>query len=575
MTVLFVLCAAACVAADTGAGDAGGEDAQQTDARPSGDAAPEQRFCSGDLHNIVNSTGQVLEACAPSGGCLDAACVSPCEAAGGSHGRLGCEYMVATPHFWEVTTPPCLALFVANAWSAPTKLTVTREGEAIDVSIATRLPTSDPDPTTWPLAPAGEIPPGEVGVVFLSHDPYARNSAQSLACPVTPAVSTFLGTAVADTARGAAFAIESDVPITLYDILPFGGALSALPSADTVIPITAWGTNYVLNSPQPSVGTSWIQVIAAEDDTEVTMAPTSRLSSGPEVPGGMAGELVTLTLDAGEYVQWETGGDPAGSVLSTNNPVAVVVGDTYQCFESATSTGGGCDSGHQQLSPVRALAHSYVAAPYPTRRSTGAAESIHYRLVGIVDATELVFDPPNATAPTSVNAGEVIDFESSEAFVVSSQDQEHPFEISQSMSGCHVSDEGPSCLGDEEVIEILPPEQFLRRYLFFSDPSYGTTQLVVTRAKTSTGFKEVSLDCMGTLSGWMPVGTTEGYEYTTVNIAQNGAGIGACNNGVQSASSEGPFGVTIWGLAAFASYAYQAGGNVSPINAVVVPAVID
>jgi hypothetical protein len=282
-----------------------------------------------------------------------------------------------------------------------------------------------------------------------------------------------------------------------------------------------------------------------------------------------------MTLAAGEYVQWETSGDPAGSVLSTNNPVAVVVGDTYQCFESETSSGGGCDSGHQQLSPIRALGHSYVAAPYPTRRSTGAAESIHYRLVGSVNATALTFDPPLVGAPTSVNAGEVIDFQSSEAFVVSSQDQEHPFDISQSMSGCHVSDEGPSCLGDEEVLELLPPEQFLRRYLFFSDPSYGTTQLVVTPAKTSSGYKQVTLDCVGPLGGWTPVGTTGGYEYTTLNIAQNGSGVGACNNGVQSASSEGPFGVTVWGLAPFASYAYQAGGNVSPINAVVVPAVID
>ena len=38
-----------------------------------------------------------------------------------------------------------------------------------------------------------------------------------------------------------------------------------------------------------------------------------------------------------------------------------------------------------------------------------------------------------------------------------------------------------------------------------------------------------------------------------------------------TATSSGPFGLTVWGLDNFASYAYPAGGNVASINTVVVP----
>ena len=43
-----------------------------------------------------------------------------------------------------------------------------------------------------------------------------------------------------------------------------------------------------------------------------------------------------------------------------------------------------------------------------------------------------------------------------------------------------------------------------------------------------------------------------------------------CENGSQTAESEGRFGITVWGLDTFASYAYPAGGNAAPINTVVV-----
>jgi hypothetical protein len=73
------------------------------------------------------------------------------------------------------------------------------------------------------------------------------------------------------------------------------------------------------------------------------------------------------------------------------------------------------------------------------------------------------------------------------------------------------------------------------------------------------------------LTGWQPVGTSGNYEWTTVDLIRGGTGAGTCTNGPHSAKSTAPFGLTVWGLASYASYGYPAGTNIAPINTVVIP----
>jgi hypothetical protein len=49
--------------------------------------------------------------------------------------------------------------------------------------------------------------------------------------------------------RGLAFEISADIPLTAYDILPFGGARSHFPSAELLFPTSVWGDNYVTMAP--------------------------------------------------------------------------------------------------------------------------------------------------------------------------------------------------------------------------------------------------------------------------------------------------------------------------------------
>jgi hypothetical protein len=252
---------------------------------------------------------------------------------------------------------------------------------------------------------------------------------------------------------------------------------------------------------------------------------------------------------------------------------------------------------HQQLPPVHALGFEYVAAPYATRRADGNEESLLYRIVGTADGTQLSYDPPQPNAPATLSLGQKVDFEATGAFRMASQDNAHPFAITQSMSGAFVKSKSrpgitPSLpvlnvyqdypsfqdewlhwsLGDPDLVVVFPPAQWLTHYAFFTDPTYGLTTLTFTRAKKPDGkFADVNLDCLGVLQGWKPVDSADAYEYLTADIWSQAQSVNGCTNGRHYASSDGPFGLVVWGLDAYASYGYPAGGNVGQINDVVVP----
>jgi hypothetical protein len=143
--------------------------------------------------------------------------------------------------------------------------------------------------------------------------------------------------------------------------------------------------------------------------------------------------------------------------------------------------------------------------------------------------------------------------------------------------------------GDAEFVNVIPPGEFLDKYVFFTDPTYPETDLVLVRVKGPQGFADVKLDCLGTVSGWQALGTSGKYQYTRVDLVTgNFAPQGNCNNGRHEIESTYAFGLTVWGWGSavtggssgplplpgfysqYVSYAYPAGAGVQPINTVVV-----
>ena len=166
----------------------------------------------------------------------------------------------------------------------------------------------------------------------------------------------------------------------------------------------------------------------------------------------------------------------------------------------------------QQIPPVRALGNEYAVGTYRDRLPP-YVEQRRYRIVGAVDGTALTFDPPIAGAPSTIGIGASEELSSDAPFVVRSQDADHPFLVFAYMGGSEgiASQGGPAGYGDSEFVRVVPGAQYLKRYVFFTDPTYPETNLVVVRRAGATGFADVQLDCLGTLGGWQPIGARPGW----------------------------------------------------------------
>lgn len=532
--------------------------------------------CSSDLRSVIDSQGRVLEECPPDKGCANGGCVPACESAQVNKSTIGCSYFVAAPDIISVGTGACFAAFVANTWVTPVKLTVERGGTPLDVSAMARVPSGSGQSITYAPLVNGEIPPGQVAIVFLS-----RFGANLTSCPAGITPGYVAGPAnVSGTGRGVAFNIKTTAPVVAYDIFPYGGGASAATSATLLIPTSAWGKNYVaVNAFRKSVrvpeGNPFLQIIGQEDGTEVELLPVAAVAGGGGVPASAVNTTAKYTLDKGQVLQIGQAAELTGSAIASNKPVGVNGGASCLSIDVNDEA---CDSAHQALPPVNALGSRYVAARYRNRYD-GQEESPPWRLVGAVDGTVLSWEPaPPPGAPTTLKSGQVAEVKSPGGFVVKSQDYKHPFYLSAHMAGCGTFNNVLDCRGDPEFVNVIPPEQYLRSYVFFTDPTYPETNLVVVRAKTNGAFKDVELDCAGKLSGWQPIGAD--FELTRVDLVRgNFQKQGSCDNGRHEMKSEAPFGLTVWGWGSAASglfssqavsYAYPAGASVKPVNTVVV-----
>jgi hypothetical protein len=557
-------------------------------ATPSGDAGG---GCSADLQSVVGSNGQLVP-CPADQGCVGGACVPACRAAQQSKANFGCDFWAPDPPFLANDKPdapargPCYAVFVANTWGRSAKISVERNGQSFDVSTFARIPRGVLPNVTYESLPADGLPPNEVAILFLSHREGASNFDHPLTCPVTPAV---IGdAAISGSGSGRAFRVMSDTPVTAYDILPYGGANTYLPSASLLFPTSAVGTNYLVvgadGTSDPPRGEAWLLVTGTADGTKLTVASPGGLRGGTGLAAVPAGQMGTFDLSAGQMLQWIGGPPPTGTILEATQPILVTAGSTNLFRSSPTSQSSCGDAQHLHLMHIKAYGSEYAGAGIMTRQRSTAPESIPYRLVGVVDQTTLSWDPLPAGAPITLNAGQTVDFLSDRTFGVRSQDAQHPFGLTQFMpgspvmasDGCSMGQPLDECiLGDTDWINVFPTAQFLERYVFFTDPTYATTNVVVTRTKGPNGFADVSLDCLPQpISGWQDVGTQGKYQVAYIDLVRATKAIGSCGSSRHEIKSSRPFAVAVWGTDFCASYGYPAGGNLATINEVVLPPIV-
>jgi hypothetical protein len=520
--------------------------------------------CSADLQAVVDCRGDIVESCTGGNACDPTffTCTEPCAAAEANRRSVGCDYYATQMD--TMTTGYCFAAFVANTWTQPAHITVEYNGQPLDTQAFTRIPSgSGPSLTHGTYDAAAGLPPGQVAILFLGG---TQGSAPY--CPVTPAAAN---ARVSGTGIGNAFHIKTDVPVVAYQINPYGGGSVAVTAGSLLLPTSVWDLNYVgVNvSAQGVAGSPSMNIIAKEDGTVVTLTPNAAVTGGGAIPGGAAGQPLTINLNKGQHAQITQSTELTGSAISSTKPIGVMAGQT--CMNMPTSTPY-CDHGEQMIAPVKALGHRYVGVMYRPR--VPAETSTFWRIIGAADGTQLTWST-NVGGPTTLNAGQSVIFETGTPFTVQSQDPDHPFMLFTYMtSSTHVQ----SGYGDPDFVTSVPPEQYLQQYVFFTDPTYPETNLVVVRSRSpiDNQFKDVMLDCAGALTGWQPIGSD--FEFTRHDLTTgNFAGVGGCSTGRREMKSDAPFGLWVWGwgtpltstFTENVSYGYPGGMNVAPINTII------
>jgi len=559
--------------------------------------------CSRDLKRVLDGcdgddTAKVVETCGADKACGGNTCVDPCTAAVLNQGSNGCEFWTLPPP----GDPPgtvsesnirgaCFAAMIANTWERGVNVSVSFRGKPLDISRSVYRAHLEGEKTVHERLD-GPIPPGEVALIFLAHTP----TGERILCPTEVQPALLFDPIEHETAINDAFHIETDAPVSAYTIYPYGGAQSYYPAGTLLLPVSAWSTNYIAIDPELERGSRLfeelgalnleslrtLQVVASEDDTQVSIKPTVELYRRNGVEGTPAGTTGTWTLSKGQVLQFVQG-SMSGSPIESTKPIGLFAGARCTNLPAGIRA---CDLVQQQLPSLAQWGTEYAVVPYPPRRVDlnsdfvkPVPELVPYTIAGGTDGTELTYDPaPPTGAPLSLRASEVVTFATREPFVVRSQDAKHPFHVNVYMTGAEfgrATGVGMT-LGDPEWVNVPASGQFLDHYVFFADFTYPDTGLSVVRRKNATGFAPVELSCGGEITGWKPLGTSGTYEYAWVNLTVNFteplAKDGCSSYGRQEARSDGAFAITVWGIGSYASYGYVAGTGLRPINdAVPVP----
>lgn len=540
-------------------------------------ASCEGTRCSRDFRKIVDGCDDthVIEECSADQGCSQGKCVPACSAAADS--TMGCEFAALPPPPNQEVIGSCFGAVIANMWGISAHVEASYGSDPIDMTQTARIVrTSESTVTYEPFD--GELQPGEIAAIFFAENATKENATP---CPkgIVPAIRQEAGQS--GTLTSPVFQIKTTAPVSAYSFYPLGPNSGGTGTGTLLVPRGSWKTDYLAT-------TAWktthygvtdyfptLQIIAAEDETEVTLVGSVPIEgNGAEIPGAGKGTPVTYRLNRAEQLQFQQFADLSGSTVHANKPVGLWTGHA-QLRVPEDSTGQ-ADLSATALFPLSAWGNEYALVPYQSRVASGFPEEYLYRITAAVDDTAFTYEPTRpADAPSSLSKGQATMFMTREPFVVKSQDKDHPFVVHAYMTGAMFA-QAAGYDGDPEFSTVIPTEQFLGRYVFWVDPGWPSSHLVVIRSRDEgQDFKPVTLDCAGELGDWVPLGTSGKYEYTRPWMKKRGTlqtyGDKTCGGGRRELTSDGPVTVTVWTTDGFASAGYPAGAGLRVVNSVPPP----
>lgn len=324
---------------------------------------------------------------------------------------------------------------------------------------------------------------------------------------------------------GGIFRVYSDVPVISYQHAPLRanrGNESALLLPDRVLGNDYIVTSYSSLNPSDTStafkGASYFELVALHDETRIEWTPrVNTAGNGLPIDPVSAGETGTLVLNRYETIRivpselglgvtfGEDGYteafeplDISGTVIHADNPVWVSGGNRYSRVPlDEPGQGGTGDPLLEVVFPLQHWGRAYVAPSAPIRpwqwdgpepEWYDFEEASYFRIYAGADDVMISSDPPHSAFP--VNLGEVGEFVDIEVDTGVSLlfEADRPFlPVQMVRSKNPISPNpipGPAQLGygDAAMVQLVPTEQYLDRYVFATGVDFIYNEVVITRA---------------------------------------------------------------------------------------------
>lgn len=387
---------------------------------------------------------------------------------------------------------------------------------------------------------------------------------------------------------GGIFRVYSDVPIIGYQHAPLRsnrGNESALLLPDRVL-----GNDYVavsyssLNTTLR--GASYFELVALEDDTRVEWTPrVDTAGNGLPIEPVAAGQTGSLILNRYEtmrivpsqlglgvrpgeegYTEAYEPLDISGTVIHTDNPVWVSGGNRFSRVPLAEpGQGGSGDQLIEVLFPLQHWGRTYVMPAAPIRAWQFEAplpewqdfeEASYYRLYAGASDVTITSDPPHANFPVTLeNVGDFVEIETESRLnlVVEADRPFLPVQYIRSRNPVSPNAlEGPpqTGYGDSAMVQLVPTEQFLSRYVFSTGVEFFHNSVQIMRPAEDGEVRITS--AAGNIIRVCNDGTCD-YEFAPAGTDHEVALV-PLEEGTFVASSDTPFGIIQYGSALLDSY---------------------
>jgi len=552
---------------------------------------PGSRMCEGNVSMVCapdgsgfvtgRDCGELGSTCGSNGFCGDA-----CGAAESSRSNIGCEYWpvpLANSGDWEGRYD--FRVVVANPGSSPANVRVFRgttmtasatvpAGGVDDIVLPWIAGVNDgidgEDDTSFGMANGAYRLLSDTPVVVAQFNPFEYDNGMTVPDPSDP-----FGAPVPD------YSFSNDASLLLPAHSFTGDYIAASFYPLSIVDVV----NDPLFGPMRTPGTipGYIAVVGVTPEpTTVQIAVSAPVAadSGGRFGATSRGGSISFTINRGEVVHVVTQPPPdcstgrpgysedslcapddpfcdaargfcqeaeydlTGSRVQANHPIAVFGGHACAYVPHDAQA---CDHLENQMPPLQTWGTGYVSGPMGDLG--GTIQNI-VRVTAAFDGTSVTVDPPQGGVSTvTLGTGQWEEFTATSPFRVSS---DQAIMVTQYLVG-QFATEPESARGDPAMVVLPPEEQFRDDYTFVTPTSYnasteGQSYLLVTRP---TGL-EINLDGSAVNPSWTTVGDRE-------------VGIVEVSGGTHSMTAAQPFGVIVYGMGQFTSYAYPAGLDLEEI----------